>query len=117
MDKGTAVGLLQSLMAVVAAGVKKGSDMRVVLVVIVIAVCALVLAACGYTKEGDAVRAFVADKGAQAMDESLVNTEWWICNGASVGSIRRRYGSTAKRAMAWQTLCDNPLEAEFLVLP
>lgn len=72
----------------------------------------LLLGACGFTPQGDALRAALAGSAAQAMDEGLINAELFVCKAASVGSIQRRYGQSADLANAWRTLClagnDNP---------
>jgi hypothetical protein len=69
------------------------------------ALALLALGACGFTEAGDTFRQTAAVKGAAAMDEGLVNAEWWICNAASVGSIQRRYGKSPEMAAAWRQLC------------
>jgi hypothetical protein len=65
----------------------------------------LLLAGCGFTPQGAAVRQGVAAYGAQAMDAGLVNSEWFMCKGASVGSVQRRYGADEIKAAAWKELC------------
>ncbi len=49
----------------------------------------LTVAGCGFTQEGDFARLAVKEYGGQAFDEGLINAEWFICNVASIGSIRR----------------------------
>ena len=66
----------------------------------------VLLAGCGLTPEGDAARAAIAEKGAQVYDEGLANAEWFLCNAASVGSVRRRYGTSADRAALYRSLCN-----------
>lgn len=51
------------------------------------------LAGCGFTPEGDALRAVAAARGAEAYDAGLDNSVWFVCNAASIGSINRRFGS------------------------
>jgi hypothetical protein len=76
----------------------------------------LALAGCGFTPGGQAVREGVATYGAQAMDEGLVNAEWFVCEAASVGSIKRRYGKTKTTADAYRGFC--PVGVEVVpVLP
>lgn len=65
---------------------------------------ALSLSACGFTPEGDVTRAAVKDKGAQAYDEGLANSLWFLCNAASVGSIRRTFG---RNMDAYNAICSN----------
>lgn len=50
-------------------------------------------------------KALAARKAAQAQDEALEAAEWWMCRGASVGSINRRYGSSREHMAAWAVLC------------
>ncbi len=70
---------------------------------------ACVLTSCGFTTTGDRVRGAIKDYSAQAMDEGLINAEWFICISASVDSVIRRYGRSRETAEAWKTLClDNP---------
>ena len=63
----------------------------------------LFLGGCGFTPFGDSVRSAVKDYGAQAYDEGLENSEFYICKAASIGSILRRY--SGNKAAAWRTLC------------
>lgn len=66
----------------------------------------LTLTACGFTPQGDFARGVAREKGAQAYDEGIQNAEWFLCHAASVGSIRRHYGSDKARADAYNTLCN-----------
>lgn len=63
---------------------------------------ALSVSACGFTPQGDMLRGVVRDKGAQAYDEGLANSVWFLCNAASVGSIRRTFGN---KMDAYNALC------------
>jgi hypothetical protein len=67
-----------------------------------IILASLLLASCGFTPQGDLVRSVVREKGAQAYDEGLANSLWFMCNTASVGSIRRTFG---KQMDAYNALC------------
>lgn len=67
---------------------------------------AFALSACGFTPQGDLIRDTVAQRGAQAFDEGLGNAEWFMCEAASVGSVKRRYGTSQKRADAWKEICE-----------
>lgn len=62
--------------------------------------------ACGLTPQAETIRGAVSDKGARAMDEGLTNAEWFICQAASVGSVKRRYGSSPERSKAYLDLCN-----------
>jgi len=66
---------------------------------------ALALAACGFTPYGDVGRDMISGKGAQAYDEGLKNIEWGLCEAASIGSIKRRYGTSAARAKQYSDFC------------
>lgn len=79
--------------------------------------CLPALGGCGFTSEGQAVRQGVATYGAQAMDEGLVNAEWFICRAASVGAVQRRYGKSSEAAEAWKTLCNGDGEAAIIEAP
>ena len=46
----------------------------------------------------------IADKGAKVNDEVLKAAEFSICNGASIGSIKRRF-NTPELAKLWRELC------------
>ena len=70
---------------------------------IVLLTAVLFLGGCGFTPFGDSVRSAVKDYGAQAYDEGLENSEFYICKVASIGSILRRYGGS--KAAAWKKLC------------
>ncbi len=77
----------------------------------------LLLAGCGFTDEGDIARTVISEKGAQAMDEGLRNAEFFICRAASVGSVMRRYGTTAAKASAWRILCAQDKELQLIEAP
>jgi hypothetical protein len=68
-------------------------------------IAALMLSSCGFTPEGDIARGTIKDKGAQAYDEGLENSLWFLCNGVSIGAIRRKFGSDQRMADAYHTLC------------
>lgn len=64
----------------------------------------LLLSACEFAPQGSAIRAAIKEGGAKVMDESLGNAEWWLCQGASIGSIKRRYGGG--KSDAYNELCE-----------
>ena len=66
----------------------------------------VVVAGCGFTPQGDFVRNAVSEQGAQAFDAGLVNAEWFICQAASIGSVKRHYGQSKEAADAYNELCD-----------
>ena len=63
----------------------------------------LLVAGCGQTPFGDQMRDMVKQRGVMIMDQGLTNSEWFMCEGASVGSIKRRYGGT--KVQAYKDLC------------
>lgn len=64
----------------------------------------LFLSGCGQTPEGSMFRAAIQERGAQIMDEGIDNVTWWLCNGASVGSIKRKF--SGEKAQAYTDLCN-----------
>lgn len=66
----------------------------------------LLLTSCGFTPEGDLARETIREKGAQAYDAGIENAEWFLCNAASIGSIRRKFGRDPQLADAYRTLCE-----------
>ena len=63
----------------------------------------LLVAGCGQTAFGDQVRDMVKSRGALVMDRGLTNSEWFMCEAASIGSIKRRYGGS--KAQTYKDLC------------
>lgn len=48
----------------------------------------------------------ITTAGAKASDQAISAAEFTICHGASVGSIRRSYGSP-ERSRIWADLCNS----------
>jgi hypothetical protein len=63
------------------------------------ALCVLGLAAC------DTALQAVATRGAAVHDQALLAAEFALCQAASIGSIKRRYGATPDAAAAYAQLC------------
>ena len=74
------------------------------------------MTACGLTETGNRARDFAANEGASAYDQGLANAEFFICRGASVGSVQRRYGRDTDTAEAWRVLCHGDGEAAVEVI-
>lgn len=72
---------------------------------LVLIALSFVLSGCGWTPWGDSIRNAVSSYGAQAYDEGLANSQFFICKAASVGSVMRLYGKSQATADAWRTLC------------
>lgn len=51
----------------------------------------------------DAIRDAISKEGADVMDQLLTDTEWFMCYGASIGSVKRKYGGD--KADAYNALC------------
>ena len=60
---------------------------------------------CGFTPQGDLIRDVVKQGTQKAGDAGLRNAEWFLCEGAPVGAVKRRYGS-ADAAEAYAKLCE-----------
>ena len=65
----------------------------------------VLLGACGFTPQGDLIRDVVKQGTQKAGDAGLRNAEWFLCEAAPVGAVKRRYGS-ANAAEAYAKLCD-----------
>lgn len=61
----------------------------------------VVLSGCALSL--DTARDTISTKGADAMDQLLIDAEWFLCYGASIGSIKRKY--SGKKADAYNVLC------------
>jgi hypothetical protein len=59
----------------------------------------------GCSTLGPAVDQAIAG-AAKANDEAIRSAEFTLCSGASVGAVRRAYGSP-ERAKVWQDLCNS----------
>ncbi len=56
----------------------------------------------------------IKDRGADVADTALDTSEWHICRAASVGSVLRRYGTSAERMAAWRALCLPPTDSPLI---
>lgn len=70
----------------------------------IIVAAALFLGGCGLTAQGDFVREAVKAGEVKVYDAGLENAEWYICEAASVGSVKRRYAGG--KSGAYNELCD-----------
>ena len=71
----------------------------------------VLLTGCGFTSQGDAVRRAVAEGTVRAGDTGLENAEWFLCEAAPVGAVKRRYGADGNMASAYAKLCDRAASA------
>ena len=71
---------------------------------VVLTLLLLLLSGCSMTGV-ETVTEIIATKGAAVHDKALNDAEWFLCYGASVGSVRRRYGSTEDGAATYRKLC------------
>jgi hypothetical protein len=65
------------------------------------------LAGCGLTPQGDAIRQGIATQGREAAAAGLENAEWWQCRGSPVGAVVDRYGASEMLWGAWSNICLN----------
>lgn len=72
-----------------------------------LAILALLLP-LGACAQYDAATGAAKAAGASVYDRALVESEFVICQAASVGSVQRRYGQTDETAAAWRKLCSPP---------
>lgn len=96
-----------------AAKTGKGATVRSLVAALAL-VLGVPLAGCGLTPEGALIRDTVAAKGAQAYDEGLENAEWFICNAASIGAVRRKYGRDPKSAETYTNLCSPSIPPDII---
>jgi len=82
--------------------------MNIAIPIMLALILALILPGCGLTPQGDAVRQAIAEGTARAAGGALENAEWFLCEGAPVGAVKRRYGATADMATADAKLCARP---------
>lgn len=66
---------------------------------------ALTCAILALTLSGCSAITRMAEKGATANDEAVSIAMFTLCQGASVGAIKREF-NTAERAEIWAKLCD-----------
>ena len=64
----------------------------------------VLLGACGFTPQGNAVRQLLMEAAAKGGGAGLENAETFICELAPVGAVKQRYGG--KKADAYNKLCD-----------
>ena len=65
----------------------------------------------------DNARDTVIQTAREGYDRALVDAEFVICDAASIGSIKRRYGVSDERAKAWRDLCEQSGADKILVGP
>lgn len=70
-----------------------------------ISLLTLFLAGCGLTSEGQLVKEAIKVKGAIVADAGLDNGLWFVCNATTIGSVRRLFGTSADRALAYRDFC------------
>ncbi len=68
---------------------------------LIVLVAVLLVGACA---EFAAFRSGVAEHGADAADQTLDAAVWTMCNGISVGAVKRRFKTPEERA-AYNVLC------------
>lgn len=76
-------------------------------IILALALTGCNLSACGFTPQGDAIRNAVKVYGAQAYDEGLENSLFFMCKVASKGSVDRKFGTSQNLADSYNELCGN----------
>ena len=71
---------------------------------------ALFLIGCGSFSQ-------LREQGANVADQGLEGGVWTICYAASIGSIRRRFGTSADRAAAYELFCEAEWNLETVKVP
>ena len=70
----------------------------------------IALSACGVTPKGDLIRQTVAEVSDKLADDQLEVGEYLLCNRATIGAIKRRYGQSTSKLTAYFVFCrDEPL--------
>ena len=52
--------------------------------------------------------------GAKAADRVLATAEWTLCEVATRGSLKRRYGTSTERAKSYKEFCDGNSTVNFI---
>jgi len=81
---------------------------------IITILASIFIAGCGITPQGNFVRDAVRLKGAQVNDAGLRNSLWFLCNGASIGSVQRMFGQSVATAELYKQMCKGQLDANVL---
>ena len=84
--------------------------MRNLMLAGVLALAGVLLSGC--FAQVDAVKTALADRGAHVADAALETSLWGICNAATIGSIRRKFGSSPEAWKAWRELCISDRQLE-----
>jgi hypothetical protein len=77
---------------------------------IIVSVVAMLVAGCGSFGR-------LQERGAEVADQGLEGGVWTICYAASIGSIRRRFGTSADRAAAYELFCEAEWNLETVQVP
>lgn len=70
--------------------------------------------AAGLLISGCATLDRVAVEGAKVADDVLTTAEWTLCEAATRGSLKRRYGTSIERATAYKEFCDGNSTVNFI---
>ena len=77
---------------------------------IIVSLTALLVAGCGSFGR-------LQERGATVADEGLDASVWAICDAATMGSIRRRFGVNADKAAAYELFCESERTTETVRIP
>ena len=77
----------------------------------------LALTGCGLTPQGDLVRGVIKVRGAAIADQGLTNAEWFVCEAATIGSVKRKYGRTTEDADTYRKFCPGGVDVDLITSP
>jgi hypothetical protein len=69
------------------------------------AMLAIAILTIGGCAGWSSVKAGVANNGALVADEALGAAEWGVCDAATIGAWKRRYGNDSGKVEGWRALC------------
>jgi len=72
------------------------------------------LSGCAFDPKVQAAYKGAIQAGAKAYDDVLATQLWWICNAASIGAVRRKFGNSNEMTNAYRTLCAENLTADLI---
>ena len=78
------------------------------LLLAVLATMVFLLNGCGVTDQGKIIQDSIIEAGEQVNDAGLNNAQWFTCMGASVGSVRRKFGGSPEMQQVYEAYCSVP---------
>ena len=87
--------------------ISPGGMLKYVYFVILVGLVIL-LNGCGVTDQGKIIQDSIIEAGEQVNDAGLNNAQWFTCYGASVGSVRRKFGGSEESQATYEKYCAVP---------